>query len=74
MLIVCLQTQTHETLANVSQELKDFQMEFKEEQIRADTEKHNMNKDIETLKNYLSDKLWVTFHHSDLSDISSVLF
>ncbi|XP_057179371.1 coiled-coil domain-containing protein 178 isoform X1 [Triplophysa rosa] len=51
------ESQTRETLTNVSQELKDFQLEFKEEQIRADTEKHNTNKDIQTLKNHLSDKL-----------------
>ncbi|XP_056593712.1 coiled-coil domain-containing protein 178 isoform X2 [Triplophysa dalaica] len=51
------ESQTSETLTDVSQELEDFQLEFKEEQIRADTEKHKTNKHIQTLKNHLSDKL-----------------
>ncbi|XP_055038138.2 coiled-coil domain-containing protein 178 [Misgurnus anguillicaudatus] len=49
-------------LARVSHDLEGFQLKFKEEKFTADTERQDMNKDIETIKNQLRDKL-SELHH-----------
>ncbi|XP_065115162.1 coiled-coil domain-containing protein 178 [Paramisgurnus dabryanus] len=56
------ESEASDTLAKVAQDLKGFQLKSKEEQFTAETERQDMNKDIETIKNQLSDKL-SELHH-----------
>ncbi|XP_016093486.1 coiled-coil domain-containing protein 178 [Sinocyclocheilus grahami] len=50
------QSEASETFLNISQKLKSLQEEFKKEEFRADLRKGEMNKEMETIRNHLSDK------------------
>lgn len=51
------QSEANETFSNISHNLKSSQQEFKREEFKADIENEEMNKEMETTRNQLSDKL-----------------
>ncbi|XP_067291350.1 coiled-coil domain-containing protein 178 isoform X2 [Pseudorasbora parva] len=51
------QSEADETFSNISHKLKSSQQEFKREEFKAGIESEEMNKEMETIKNQLSDKL-----------------
>ncbi|KAI2648822.1 Coiled-coil domain-containing protein 178 [Labeo rohita] len=50
------QSEATETFSNISQKLRSLQQELKNEEFRADLRKGEMNKEMETIRNHLSDK------------------
>ncbi|KAK7123439.1 hypothetical protein R3I93_021763 [Phoxinus phoxinus] len=51
------QSEAIETFSNISHKLESLQQELKKEEFKADIENEEMNKEIETIRDHLSDKL-----------------
>ncbi|KAG1944329.1 hypothetical protein F2P79_014703 [Pimephales promelas] len=51
------QSEASETFSNISHKLKSLQQDLKNEEFKADIKNEEMNKEIETIRNQLSDKL-----------------